>query len=115
MNTERTPYDDEEREVSQMEDPTPMFHAPAMTNHEQAIIIRWLEAERVRIIAEAEEYENRTGNPYAADRILAQGDYVETLIARVAALDTSAPALTDDERKAQAAGVLGKMSRDGVA
>jgi hypothetical protein len=79
-----------------------------MTNHEQVIILRWLIDERERLMGDYIRLRDEGFRAEAEDALRAS-IYVTDSYDRVAALDTSAPALTADERKAQAAGILGKM------
>lgn len=85
-----------------------------MTNHEQFIILRWLIDERERLMGDYIRLRDE-GNRAEAEDTLRASIYVTDSYDRVAALDTSTPVLTDAERKAQAAGIMGKMSRNGVA
>jgi hypothetical protein len=84
-----------------------------MTNHEQLIILRWLIDERERLMGDYIRLRDE-GNRAEAEDAARASIYVTDSYDRVAALDTSRPTLTDAERKAQASGVLGKMSRKGV-
>jgi hypothetical protein len=84
-----------------------------MTNHEQAIILRWLIAERERVGREYDR-EREDGDRSEADDLFRQKIWLSEQYDRVSERDTGRVVLTDAERNAQAAGVLGKMG-NGVA